>query len=183
MARPLGVIESTDRRHRTARFSFLGVPVSTTRFAPLAFPLALLATLPYAFWRDGARSATGLARASAKYAALMTLTTNLHSIGHILSGKAVSAPMDELIVTATRHVNHYAGPQEQVPRTAHIARAAGGPLMNIIVALLVLAIFRQRGNSPQWLADFALFNAVWGLGSLAPVESLDGASILEQLRG
>jgi hypothetical protein len=182
MARPFGVLESTDRRHRTTRFSFLGVPVSTTRFSPLALPLVFLSALPYAFWRDGERLSTGLAKGSAKYGALMALTTYLHSIGHILSGKAVGAPMDELIVTGTRHVNHYVGAQEQYPRSTHIARALGGPFLNVIVALLALAIFRRLGNRPQWATDFALFNAVWGLGSFMPIASLDGASILEQLR-
>ncbi|HNF93873.1 MAG TPA: hypothetical protein PLQ75_04395, partial [Anaerolineales bacterium] len=41
------------------------------------------------------------------------LTTPLHALGHIISGKLVHSAMDELLITATRDVNIYHGDQSQ----------------------------------------------------------------------
>jgi hypothetical protein len=180
--KPFGVFEPTGRRHRKTLFALFGVPVSYTRFSAFALPFMMLAALPYALFRERETAPRPLSIGALKYALLMTVTNYLHSIGHILGGRAVSAPMGELIITSTRQVNRYEGPQDHHPKGTHITRAMGGPLLNLLAALVAYLLFRKLGGRPRWLADFVFFNAAWGLGSFTPIESLDGGSILKHLR-
>jgi hypothetical protein len=41
------------------------------------------------------------------------ITTALHAFGHILSGKMIHSPMDELLITAMRDVNLYHSGQQR----------------------------------------------------------------------
>src|SRR5688572_29341235 len=51
------------------------------------------------------------------------ITTALHAFGHILSGKMVHSPMDELLITATRDINLYHGDQSLIPGHVHLVRS------------------------------------------------------------
>lgn len=182
MEQPLGVVEPIDRRHRRTAFALLGVPVSYTGLAGLALPLMVLGVLPVALW-GADRSPQAVARRALRFGVLSETSNYLHSLGHILGGKAVGAPMDELVVTATRHVNLYQGDQSDYPASTHITRAAGGPALNLLLALLLFPLARAlSGKAGKWLRELALTNLVFGLIALAPIESVDGGSILHHLR-
>lgn len=187
MDKPLGVVEPIDEEHRKSRSKVLGIPITFTPFAVLAYPLHTAIATPYA-WLKGQlsddpqdRTWAEVAVAAQRYGMMAMVTNYLHSLGHILSGKAVDAPMDELIVTATRQITRYEGDQSGHPTSTHIARAAGGPAINALVAVAGLVAFVATGKKRQGLADFALFNAISAALALLPVESVDGGSILKKL--
>jgi Zn-dependent protease len=189
MDKQTDVIEPLDHRDgktkhtlTTEGVALLGVPVRYTTFSWLLLPFHLVTMLPIAFWREEEHSLQRVLLGSLRFGTLLHLTYYLHAIGHILSGKAVGAPMDELIVSATRQVNHYEGDQSQYRASTHIARALGGPLLNLLVAWLSYVIYRKWNEKPAWLAQLALFNSAFALIALAPVEQLDGGAILQQLR-
>lgn len=182
MEQPLGVVEPIDRRHRRTAFALLGVPVSYTGLAGLALPLMVLGMLPVALWGKD-RSPQAVALRALRLGILSESANYLHSLGHILAGKAAGAPMDELIVTATRHINLYEGDQSGYPPATHITRAAGGPALNLLIALLLFPLARALGNRlGGGLNEFALVNLVFGLMALTPIESVDGGTILKHLR-
>ena len=62
------------------------------------------------------------------------ISTLVHALGHILGGKLVRSPMDELLLTATRGVNIYSGDQRDVRSFVHLGRALGGPVLNLFAA-------------------------------------------------
>ncbi len=190
MDKPLGVKEPMDEAHRKERFKVLGVPVSYTSFSWLMYPLNYGAGLAYTLLRNQVRGdeqpLPKAAVTAQRYMTWLMATNYLHSLGHLLAGKLVGAPMDELIVTATRQVNHYEGNQGQHSKATHVARAAGGPLANLVVALLAFVAARlfqkKQAQAASGAAEFALFNALFGALSLLPLPSVDGHSILTQLK-
>src|SRR5258705_133775 len=61
------------------------------------------------------------------------ISTLMNALGHILGGKHVRTPMDELLLTATRGVNIYHGDQAAIPGFVHLGRAMGGPILNLLI--------------------------------------------------
>src|SRR5688572_858154 len=47
------------------------------------------------------------------------ITTAIHALGHIISGKIVNSAMDQLLITALRDVNIYHGDQSQIKSMTH----------------------------------------------------------------
>jgi Zn-dependent protease len=104
----------------------------------------------------------------------------VHSTGHILSARAIGAPMDALVLTAVQQVNIYYN--EGVPPDAHLGRAIGGPLASLIAVLLTRPVRRllPRGPFARDLLDvFLTFNVLIGGVSLIPIPSLDGGSLIK----
>ncbi|MEP7200334.1 MAG: hypothetical protein ABI874_10975, partial [Chloroflexota bacterium] len=67
---------------------------------------------------------------------LTMLTQVLHIIGHTLGGKFVNAPMAENFVTPISVLNVYRNDPPDLPSRTHLARALGGPAMNLVVGVL-----------------------------------------------
>lgn len=111
---------------------------------------------------------------------LLIVTNALHSIGHIIGGKMVNAPMDELLVTASRHVNIYLNDPLDLPSRVHLGRALGGPVLNIGVGLIVFLVALIIGSAG--LLFFSIANLGYGIGALIPARSLDGEVIWRELR-
>jgi hypothetical protein len=111
------------------------------------------------------------------------ITTVLHALGHIISGKMVHSAMDELLITATRDVNLYHGDQSVVPGHVHLVRSLGGPIFNIIVAglLSVLAVGVAPGFWSGLLASLISTNRFFGFGGFLPLPSVDGEVIWREL--
>lgn len=111
------------------------------------------------------------------------LTTPIHALGHILSGKLVHSAMDELLITATRDVNRYHGDQSQIPSYVHLVRSLGGPAINILVGLFCILI--APSIPPGFWAgvntSLISTNLFFGLGSLLPVPSVDGEVIWREI--
>jgi hypothetical protein len=111
------------------------------------------------------------------------ITTVLHALGHIISGKMVHSAMGELLITATRDVNLYHGDQSIVPGHVHLVRSLGGPVFNIIVAglLSMLAVGVAPGFWSGLLASLISTNRFFGFGGFLPLPSVDGEVIWREL--
>jgi len=112
------------------------------------------------------------------------ITTMIHALGHIISGKIVKSPMDELLITALRDVNRYHGDQSQIKSTTHLGRALGGPVINIIVGVIciLLASSIPAGFWSNLNASMISVNLFFGLGGFLPIPSVDGAVIWREIR-
>jgi hypothetical protein len=111
------------------------------------------------------------------------ITTVLHALGHILSGKMVNSAMNELLITATRDVNLYHGDQSLIPGYIHLVRSLGGPVFNLIVAGL-LSFFVAGVSSGFWpglIASLISTNSFFGFGGFLPLPSVDGEVIWREL--
>lgn len=120
---------------------------------------------------------------SVYFAIAVELTTAIHALGHIISGKMVHSAMDELLVTALRDVNRYHGDQSKIPGTTHLARAVGGPILNLIVAGICI-FAAQSIPSGFWSnlnASLISVNVFFGLGGFLPLRSVDGEVIWREI--
>jgi hypothetical protein len=181
MGRPAFVFEDIHTTPRRPVFSLFGVPVYMTPFAWLN-PLALYAgsiALTSVIYPEA--SLLGRLGWASIYALLGLATLFIHSIGHILSGKIAGSAMDSLLLTATRQVNIYEGDQSQYPPRVHITRALGGPAGNLLAGLVGLLLIAVLSANPP-LVFWAVANLAGGIGALAPVDSVDGGTIMYHLR-
>jgi len=111
------------------------------------------------------------------------ISTLVHALGHILGGKLVRSPMDELLLTATRGVNIYSGDQNALPGFIHLGRAMGGPVLNLLVAgsLLQLQNIVGIGFGADLLAAVVSTSLFMGVGGFAPLPSVDGEVIWREV--
>ena len=111
------------------------------------------------------------------------ITTVLHALGHIISGKMVNSAMDELLITTTRDVNLYHGDQSQIPSHVHLIRSLGGPIFNLIVAgfLSILAAGVAPGFWSALVVSLISTNRFFGFGGFFPLPSVDGEVIWREL--
>jgi len=117
------------------------------------------------------------------FAVVVEIATALHAFGHIVSGKLVQSPMDELLITALRDVNIYHGDQTKLPGYVHIGRSLGGPIINIVVGVLCLGLrpFVTDGLGSAVIASLISTNLFFGLGGLLPLPSVDGFVIWREI--
>ena len=111
------------------------------------------------------------------------ITTVLHALGHIISGKMVHSAMDELLITATRDVNLYHGDQSAIPGHVHLIRSLGGPMFNLIVAG-ILSAFAGGMTTGFWsglAASLISTNRFFGFGGFLPLPSVDGEVIWREV--
>jgi hypothetical protein len=111
------------------------------------------------------------------------ISTLIHAFGHILGGKLVRSPMDELLLTATRGLNIYHGDQDNIPGFVHLGRAMGGPILNLIfyAVMLQLLLHREVGFGTDLLAAIASTSLFMGTGGFLPLPSLDGQVIWREV--
>jgi len=107
------------------------------------------------------------------------ISTLIHAFGHILGGKLVRSPMDELLLTATRGVNIYQGDQGLVQSSVHVGRASGGPILNLLIYAVMLQLLPHRGVGfgTDVLAAIASTSLFMGAGGFLPLPSVDGQVI------
>ena len=121
------------------------------------------------------------------HAAVFTLGvgifTVVHGFGHVLGGTLAGGAMDELLFTATRGVNLYAGDQSSVPPRVHIARAAGGPVLNLACAAALYVLLPSVGGGflRDLMATTASTSLIAGFGSFLPLPSIDGQVIWREV--
>lgn len=118
------------------------------------------------------------------FALAVEITTAIHALGHIISGKLVKSPMDELLITALRDVNRYHGDQSQIKSTTHLGRALGGPIINIIVGVICILVAQliPTGFWSNLNASLITVNLFFGLGGFLPIPSVDGAVIWREIK-
>jgi Zn-dependent protease len=92
----------------------------------------------------------------------------------------VNAPMKALIMTATVGVTHFEDEGEQVSRV-HVGRSLGGPLLNLAVGVVAVALYLFALDS-YFLLFLGIVNLGFGVFTILPIPSLDGSVILRELR-
>ena len=122
----------------------------------------------------GAWLLTGLA-----YGALLYATNVIHTLGHVVAGWLVHAPMASVVLTSTRDVSTYVRQGATVPRRARLGRAIGGPAFNVLTGGIALALARLLDG--QLLFVFGCFNVAVGIWTLLPIPTLDGSVIWASL--
>lgn len=171
-----GFIENLDTVRHIALGPVWGVNVSIT---PLLWlnPIVFLGL--YAL-----QHLNGSVAAALVFLLAVDATTVIHAFGHILGGKLVSSPMDELLFTATRGVNLYRGDQSRLPGYVHLGRALGGPIFNLLIALCLyrVAELLQTGSPHEMVLALASMNLLFGVGALLPLPSVDGQVIWREVR-
>jgi hypothetical protein len=160
----------------------LGVPWLATSRAWLA-PFVWMALGTFAtFVGSPARDAAGTLARGAVFGLMLYGANLLHSIGHLVAGVLVMAPMSANLLTATRDVNIYetaAGPPPA--RWARVARTMGGPLANagLGLACVLVAGLGARGLL-SWFGFANLAVAFW---TIMPLPTLDGSDLWVALLG
>ena len=177
-----GFIEDLDTVRHIRLGKLWGVELSVTPvtwLSPVVFFLLGLLL-------NGFRPGTGLTEAVYKAGVFtigVEISTLVHALGHILGGKLVRSPMDELLLTATRGVNIYSGDQDALPGYIHLGRALGGPVLNLIVAALVTVMqtFVGTGFNADLLGAIVSTSLFMGVGGFAPLPSVDGQVIWREV--
>ena len=111
------------------------------------------------------------------------ISTLIHALGHILGGKLVRGPMNELLLTATRGVNIYHGDQRLVQNFVHLGRASGGPILNLLIYVVMLQLLPHSGVGfrTDILAAIASTSLFMGAGGFLPLPSVDGQVIWREV--
>lgn len=177
-----GFLENLDTVRRLPLGRFWGVRLSVTPliwlfpFIYFSFRLALLALGP-------PLPLSSLVYDAGLFTVAVALGTVVHALGHVIGGHLVHRPMDELLFTATRGVNRYTGDQSLYPASVHLARALGGPLLNLLAAALLLALAQglAPGSLSPALIRLAGVNLFIGAGAFLPLPSVDGEVIWREL--
>jgi Zn-dependent protease len=175
------VFEPTNHESRRHLFRALGVDWIATSFWPgllaWTFSVGILGGLVYAPSDEmGRRLAIGIG-----YGGLTLAAVILHSVGHILGGAAVGAPMHSNLITSTVPVNLY-HEDETLTRRVHLARTLGGPLLNLVLGALALVGMRAASGG-GFLGWFAAMNFAIGIMASLPLPTLDGWVLMRMLRG
>ena len=177
-----GIIEDVDSVRHIPVGTFWGVRLSITPLVWLGpfifFGLRLLLRSVVAGVTLDERLSDALL-----FTLAVEVVTVLHALGHIIGGKLVGSPMDELLITATRDVNLYSGPQEIYPGYIHLGRALGGPVFNLILAGLLYACVPLL-PATLWttaIERIAGMNLFFGLGGFLPLPSVDGEVIWREV--
>lgn len=166
----------TAPRHRL--FSFMGVPFTATPNCWKGIVARVIFGIVVALLVLPSESIVMRILFGLLYGVLFELTYLIHNLGHILGGTVVGAPMDEVLITSTRYVNIYHGPQE-FPARVHLGRASGGPILNLVVGIVALMLAGTFGHP---MIFFAIMNLFFGFGSFFPIPSVDGEVIWRELR-
>lgn len=177
MANPILVMENVETTRRIKLYRFLGVDWYYTPVAWLGMLVFIGGGIIVAliFSPPGNAIINGIF-----YGALAYFANTLHTIGHILGGRVVGAPMHGNLVTIMRHINLYNDTGNET-RRIHLGRALGGPIMNILVG--VLALIGWSSSQDHFMLFFAVIGlSVYGIFPLFPIPSLDGEVIWRELR-
>lgn len=158
------------RGQSNPHLSLLGVPVT---LRPTALAAGALSALLVAL-------VTGDRRAALAAGAIWYTADCAHVIGHIISSRAVGAPLDAVdfgIYPKSVYQNNAVSPQQ------HIGRASGGVIASLIAALLLAALSRATVNgAARRLLTIAAgqHGALFAL-SMLPLEMVDGGVIYANL--
>ena len=181
MKKPLLVFEDIQSTPRRRIVTLLGTEILTTPWGWLSIPAFFLPGFGIGLiLRSGSFEAFSFVFAFAS-GFLLCLTNPIHSLGHILAGRMVRAPLYALLITATRYVNIHKTDQFLFSRFQRIARAAGGPALNIAVGVIAFLLSEWLDSKLVFLAGY--FNVAVGLWLLSPIPSLDGWVVWGELFG
>jgi hypothetical protein len=181
MRRPLLIFEDLGTTPRRRLFTLFGVQWLATPYAWFSPPFFCTLGIAAAFIAYADRLPASQLLAGVAYGLMLYACNTIHSLGHILGGTLLGAPMNALLLTATRDVNVYLGPRAEAPLRIRMGRAASGPLLNLLTG--VVMVVAGRALHAGWLTLFGCFNLGVGLWTLCPIPTLDGWVIWRGLLG
>jgi len=153
-------------------FLLFGVEYAATRWVWLNFVLVLALGMIVALIGHGDDELPAQFMLGIGTGVAIELSMIVHGLGHVISSRAGRWPMQSLILTATVPVARFPAHQSP-PRRAHVARALGGPLLNLLLAAPCLAAWAM--GAPELVGFFGVANAAIGAFTLLPIPTLDGA--------
>jgi Zn-dependent protease len=181
MSRHLFVFEDIETTPRHRLFRFQGVEVSATSYAWLSPCSYCTLGVMVSFGQRSENIFTTQVVVGLGYGLLLYLTNACHSLGHIFAAKWVGAPMEVLLLTATRDVTLYKKDGLVPTKWMFIGRSLGGPVTNLLAGVASLPAWYLL--SSRWCLFFSIFNLAVGAWTLFPVPSMDGWVIWGELFG
>jgi hypothetical protein len=179
--KPLLVFEDIRPPTRKHLFTLGGVRIQATRFAWLSLPFWIVLGFMIALLSEREPPFSGTLSTGLIYGASLYISNILHSLGHIIAGKALHSPVDIVLLTSTRDVTLYVHKQTDCPAPIRIWRSLGGPFFNMIAALLGAGVITLFGIA--WLRIFVLVSCAVGIWTLCPIPTMDGWVIWGNLIG
>lgn len=175
----LFILEDLEKPTQRKLFSILGTEYVATAMAWLNFPMMIVAGTGAAILAAPIDGIVNQILVGLIYGLLIVLASFCHGLGHILSSRFVGAPMTRLIATATVHTTHY--DNQDVTKQQHIGRAMGGPVFNLLLGGIILAINAATLQN-HFLYFFAAINLLFVVITMMPLPSLDGAILVREMR-
>jgi len=172
MPRPLLIFEDLHTTPRSKLFTLFGVEWLATPYAWLSPPFFCVLGIAAALLGHTESTLTMRMLMGVIYGLLLYACNTIHSLGHILGGTILGAPMNALLLTATRDVTVYIGSRAEVPLQIRMGRAVSGPLLNLLAGAMAVAL--GRGLHASWLTAFGYFNLGVGIWTLCPIPTMDG---------
>ena len=173
------VVENLDRSRQRIMFTFLGVDYFSTPLAWVSMPVSIVVGIIIALIFDPNSQLPQIA-IGVGYGFLIMITSFCHGVGHIISSRLVNAPVTSILETATVYLTIYEDTDTQSSRV-HIGRALGGPLFNLLLGVTAIAI-NMFAVQNHFLLFLGIVNLGFGLFTLLPIPTLDGAVIWRELR-
>jgi len=174
------VFENTEESQQRKLFTFWGVDYFATSYTWVNLPLMAIFGIVIALIFAPVDQLLPQILVGIGYGLLIIISSFCHSIGHIISSRFVSAPVKFILVTATVNITHYEDDKEQ-PSRVHVGRSLGGPILNLLLGLIVIAIYMFAMPS-HFLLFFGSANLIFATFSSLPIPTVDGAVILHELR-
>lgn len=170
-----------------------GTPIGRVFGAPVTFrwrelfPLVEVLDFGALFWLFGRGHPERTRRERLKLAALATpLVAGVewcHNLAHTAAAQAVGKPADEFkVLFGTPRLVYRELNDSSVTPLQHMARAAGGPLLNLLL-LPILTVL--RGLAPRGSKRYEVLNASWWMNvlvlgaGLLPIPGIDGGALLK----
>jgi len=169
------VFENTEESQQRKLFTFWGVDYFATSYTWVNLPLMAIFGIVIALIFAPVDQLLPQILVGIGYGLLIIISSFCHSIGHIISSRLVNAPVKSILVTATVNVTHYED-DEEPPSRIHVGRSLGGPVFNLLVGLIAIAV------PNHFFLLFGTVNLVFAAFTLLPITSLDGAVIWRELR-
>ena len=160
-------------------FTWLGVPwVSTSATIPFML-VRLAAGLIVAWLLLPDESLVMCLVWGVVYGVLMILAQIIHTVGHIVSSRQVAPPMREARFSLIGIMTLYPRDDGTTPANVHLMRSVGGPAANILVGVVVFALWALVRWHP--LSFFAVYNILLGAAALLPLPMIDGGIIWREV--
>lgn len=176
------ILENLDETNHRKLFSIMGTDYVMTSLGWLNIPMMIGAGILVAWFLAPVEGIQNIILSGIAYGLLMLIASFCHGLGHIISSKMAGAPMTKLIGTITVHTTYYDDNEEDnISSKAHMMRAIGGPVLNLVLGILMLVINASIFPS-HFILFFGVINLVFFAITISPLPSLDGAVLLREMR-